>query len=243
MTSADCSGQLRNRDASTPNNSAAHWEARERSALRRPPGVPRWLRTLAATMRLLALSALWLLSAGFVAAQSLERGVPDCAPDVLAKAREGADRGEASAVYLMARYYSTGKCLAGDGEKAVALYWQAAQMNYPPAYYNLGIVAAGGERDYKKAELMFFRGAQLGHRGSELQLGVLYQLAPPPVRDNIKSYAWLSVTANRGEPISQEAKGLLEDIERKLTEEEKERGKALANRLAGQFGNVSAFSF
>lgn len=194
-------------------------------------------------MKHLALWALWLLWTGYVAAQSLERGVPDCAPDAMAKAREGADRGEAASVYLMARYYSTGRCIAGDGEKAVALYWQAAQMNYPPAFYNLGVVAAGGEKDFKKAELMFFRGAQLGHRGSELQLGVLYQLAPPPMRDSVKSYAWLSITVNRREPISQEAKGLLEDLERKLTDEEKEKGKALANRLSVQFGNVPAFSF
>jgi len=191
----------------------------------------------------LGICALLLLSAGYVAAQSVERAVPDCAPEAVAKAREGADRGEVASIYLMARYYSTGKCIAGDGEKAVAHYWQAAKMNYPPAYFNLGIVAAGGEKDYKKAELMFFRGAQLGHRGSELQLGILYQLAPPPVRDNVKSYAWLSVTANRAEPISQEAKGLLEDLERKVTDEEREKGKVLANRLSGQFGNVPAFNF
>jgi TPR repeat protein len=187
--------------------------------------------------------ALFILLTGHVAAQSVERGVPNCAPDAIAKAREGADRGEVASIYLMARYYSTGKCIAGDGEKAVAHYWQAAKMNYPPAYFNLGIVAAGGEKDYEKAELMFFRGAQLGHRGSELQLGILYQLAPPPVRDNVKSYAWLTVTANRGEPISQEAKSILEDLERKVTDEEKVKGKALASRLSGKFGNVPAFNF
>ncbi len=194
-------------------------------------------------MKRLGICTLLLLSTGHVAAQSVERGVPDCAPEAIAKAREGADRGEVAFIYLMARYYSTGKCIVGDGEKAVAHYWQAAKMNYPPAFFNLGIVAAGGEKDYEKAELMFFRGAQLGHRGSELQLGILYQLAPPPVRDNVKSYAWLTVTTNRGEPISQEAKGILEDLERKVSDEEKVKGKALASRLLGQFGNVPAFSF
>ena len=190
----------------------------------------------------LAVSTFLLLSAGQVSAQSVERGVPDCAPEAIAKAREGAARGEASSLYLMGRYYSTGKCIAGDGEKAVDYYWQAAKLNYPPAFYNLGVVAAGGEKDFKKAELMFFRGAQLGHRGCELQLGILYQLAPEPVRDNVKSYAWLSVTAKRAEPISQEAQDMLPKLEPKLTNEEKEKGKALASRLWEQFGRVPAFS-
>jgi TPR repeat protein len=143
----------------------------------------------------------------------------------------------------MARYYSTGKCFAGDGEKAVDLYWQAAKLKYPPAFYNLGVVAAGGEREYKKAELMFFRGAQLGHRGSEIQLAMLYQLAPAPVADKVKSYAWLTVTANRGEPISREAESLLKDLDGKIAREEREKGKALAARLSTQFGNVPAFAF
>jgi TPR repeat protein len=186
---------------------------------------------------------LLLLASVHAISQSLERGSPSCAPDAIANAREGAGRGEAASIYLLARYYSTGKCFAGDGEKAVDYYWQAAKLNYPPAFYNLGVVAAGGEKDYKKAELMFFRGAQLGHRGSELQLAILYQMAPAPVVDNVRSYAWLTVTASRGEAISQEAKGMLDDLDRKLTGEEREKGKALAARLSAQFGNVPAFAF
>jgi len=191
----------------------------------------------------IALLVALVLPCGYVSAQALEREAPSCSEDAVKSAREGAARGEAASLYLMARYYSTGKCFAGDGEKAVNFYWQAAKLDYPPAFYNLGVVAAGGERDYKKAELMFFRGAQLGHRGSELQLAVLYQFAPVPVADKVKSYAWLTVTANRGEPVSQEAKSLLEDLEHKIASEERERGKALAGRLSSQFGNVPPFAF
>ena len=199
--------------------------------------------TLAAMIRRIALFVALVLPCAYAMAQALEREAPSCAPETVTSAREGAARGEAASLYLMARYYSTGKCFAGDGEKAVDLYWQAAKLNYAPAFYNLGVVAAGGERDYKKAELMFFRGAQLGHRGSELQLGVLYQLAPAPVADNVKAYAWLTVTANRGEAISREAQSLLDDLNRKIASEEREKGDALAARLSGQFGNVPAFSF
>ncbi len=216
---------------------------RERRAIISQRAGPPQSAALAAMVRGLGLCGVLLLSCGHVGAQSIEQAAPDCAPDAIAKARDGAEHGEVAFIYLMARYYSTGKCIAGDGEKAVAYYWKAAKLNYPPAYYNLGIIAAGGEKDYKAAELMFFRGAQLGHRGSELHLGILLHMSFPPVRDNAKSYAWLSLTASRGEAISQEAKGILEDLERKITDDEKQRGEALAIRLREQFGNVPAFTF
>jgi TPR repeat protein len=187
--------------------------------------------------------AISMFFAGSAIAQSLERSVPDCASEAVAKARDDADRGDVASIYLMARYFSTGKCVPGNGAKAVELYWQAAKLNYPPAFYNLGIVAAGGEGDFQKAELMFFRGMQLGHRGAELQLGILYQLAPAPVRDLAEAYAWLSVTAARGESISREARDLLTELDRKVSNDERERGKSLAISLSGQFSNVPPFSF
>ena len=89
---------------------------------------------------------------------------------------------------------------------------------------------------------MFFRGAQLGHRGSELQLGILYQVVPSPTRDYVKSFAWLTVTANRGEPISQEAKSFLAELEHKLTEDQRKKGTLLARQLTEKYGSVTAFS-
>lgn len=188
------------------------------------------------------LATLAVLISSICLSQSLERDSPSCASAAVEHAREEAARGDAASLYLMARYYSTGKCFPGDGSKAVDFYWKAAALNYPPAFYNLGVVAAGGEQDYAKAELMFFRGAQLGHRGAELQLGMLYQLAPPPTRDHVKAFAWLTVTSGRAEPISREAKTILERVNQDLVDDQRKRGLALATQLQERLGNVPAFA-
>jgi TPR repeat protein len=177
-----------------------------------------------------------------VPAEQLERSAPDCAPEVIAKAREGAEQGKASSLYLMARYYSTGTCLQGDGQKAIDLYQKAAKLDYPPAFYNLGMLAATGQ-NFQLAESLFARGMELGHRGAELQLGILYSLVPPPTGDDRKAFAWLSVTANRTEPISEEAKDRLDVVARRLTPEALAQVKTLCSKLKEDYGNVPAFHF
>jgi hypothetical protein len=191
--------------------------------------------------RLLLLISLLVVDTN-ASAELLERSSPDCAPEAVAKVREGAERGEASAQYLMARYYSTGKCVPGDGQKAIELYLKAAKLNYPPAFYNLGIVSAGNQ-DFQSAELFFFRGAQLGHRGAELQLGILYSLVPPPTGDDIKAFAWLSITANRTEPVAEEAKDRLSVVTSRLTPEALARAQTLYAQLREKYEAVPEFRF
>ena len=185
--------------------------------------------------------SLLLLAAVSATAQVLERSSPNCSPEAQERARAGVERNDATSIYLMARYYSTGKCLPGDGQKAIEHYWKAAKLNYPPAYYNLGIVSAGN-KDYESAELLFFRGTQLGHRGAELQLGILYSLVPPPIGNDEKAFAWLSVTVNRNEAISGEAKESLATVTRRMDASSRERAEALYRGLNDKYGLVPAFS-
>lgn len=187
--------------------------------------------------------SIFILAAAFnVSAEPLERSSPDCAPEAMAKAREGAERGEASSLYLMARYYSTGKCLPGDGQKAIELYQKAAKLDYPPAFYNLGMIVAGSQ-DFQLAEGFFARAMALGHRGAELQLGILYSLATPPTGDDRKAFAWLSVTASRAEPVAEEAKYPLDVVTRRLSPEALAQAKALYAKLKGDYEGVPAFRF
>lgn len=184
-----------------------------------------------------------ILAASFnVFSEPLERSSPDCAPEAVAKAKEGAERGEAAALYLMARYYSTGKCLPGDGQKSIEYYQKAMKLNYPPAFYNLGMIVAGSQ-DFQLAEGLFARGMELGHRGAELQLGILYSLVPPPVGDDRKAFAWLSITANRAEPVAEEAKDRLDVVTRRLSPEALAQAKALFAKLKENYEGVPAFHF
>jgi hypothetical protein len=88
---------------------------------------------------------------------------------------------------------------------------------------------------------LFFRGAQLGHRGSELQLGILYMLAPAPIRNDEKAFAWLTVLKNRAEPVSSEAEEFLKTVSDRMSAPSLERAQRLAMSLSRQFGSTPAF--
>ncbi|MEZ5615890.1 MAG: hypothetical protein R3E35_11830 [Rhodocyclaceae bacterium] len=173
--------------------------------------------------------------------QELERASPQCDADLQEQARQGADRGDPRQIYLMARYLSTGKCMPGDGKQAVHLYLKAASLGYAPARYNLGIVAAGNQ-DFTSAEGHFFEGARLGHRGCELQLGILYSLVPPPVGDDRKAYAWLLLTASRHEPISREASELLAKVRARISDQARVQAETLSAKLSADFGKITPFA-
>lgn len=183
-----------------------------------------------------------LVAVSNASAELLERASPDCAPEAIAKAREGAERGEAPSMYLMARYYSTGKCLPGDGQKAIEFYRKAAKLDYPPAFYNLGLIAAANQ-DFQLAERFFIRGMELGHRGAELQLGILYSLVPPPIGEDRKAFAWLSITAGRSEPVAEEAKDRLDVVKRRLSPNALAQAKVLYVKLKEHYEAVPAFHF
>ena len=174
-------------------------------------------------------------------AQTLEKGPPPCDADRQAGAEAGAANGEPASVYLLARYLSTGRCMPGDGLRAISLYKQAAQLGYPPAFYNLGILSAA-RQDFASAEGYFANGALAGHRGCELQLGILYSLVPPPVGNDSKAFAWLSLTAARNEPSSGEAADRLAVVRRRLPESSMAPAEALAQRLRADYLALQAFA-
>ena len=190
-------------------------------------------------MKIFVAAAL-ILHLGVVQAQALERASPLCDPELQEQVRQGAERGDAKQTYLLARYLSTGKCMAGDGIQAVQLYLKAASLGYAPASYNLGIIAAGNQ-DFTSAEGHFVAGTALGHRGCELQLGILYSLVPPPVGDDRKAYAWLLLTESRHEPISAEAKELLATVRARLSEKARGQAVSLSAKLKQDFGNTAPF--
>lgn len=183
--------------------------------------------------------ALLLLPIG-LPAQQLGRGAPSCDPDALQAVTDGAAAGEPRFLYLLARHLSTGDCMPGDGDRALALYRAAADGDYPPAFYNLGMLAAGNN-EFRDAERLFLRGAQLGHRGAELQLGILYMIVPAPVGDEVSAYAWLSLLSRRNEPESSEAASFRERLGERMASEAIRRAEALADELRAKHGDTKAF--
>lgn len=175
-----------------------------------------------------------------LSAQQIERGSPPCEPEALQAVIDGVATGEPKSLYLLARHLSTGVCMPGDGDRALALYRDAADRKYPPAFYNLGMFAAGNNA-FGEAERLFQSGAQLGHRGSELQLGILYMLAPAPVGNEVNAYAWLSLLSRRNEAESSEAANVRTRVGKRMSAEAIDRANALADALYATHGETEAF--
>jgi hypothetical protein len=87
----------------------------------------------------------------------------------------------------------------------------------------------------------FNRGVQLGHRGAELQLGILYSLVPPPIGNDEKAFAWLSVTTNRKEDVSSEAREQLSVVSRRLSASSRATTEELYSSLKEKYGSVPEF--
>ena len=180
-------------------------------------------------------------SASGARCQNLERGLPRCSDKAVAAARAGAQNNQPAEIYKLARYYSTGKCIPGDGQKAIVLYERAAALGYAPAYYNLGIIQAGGAHDYPAAEAYFLKGASLGHRGCEFMLGFMYATTPP-VEDDIKAFGWLSLALARHPPADPElTKELLDKVTHRLRADQREKANADLMVLIAKYGPVPAF--
>jgi len=181
-----------------------------------------------------------LLGAATSFAQVLERSSPDCSAKAQERVHSGVERNEPASIYLMARYYSMGNCVPGDGQKAFELYQRAAKLEYPPAFYNLGMISASNG-SYASAAEFLLMGTVLGHRGSELQLGILYSLVPAPTGDDEKAFAWLSLTSSRNEQVSTEARRQLAIVSKRIDKASREKAEALYASLKEKYGPIHAF--
>lgn len=140
----------------------------------------------------------------------------------------------------MARYYSTGKRVPGDGQQALALYQRAADLAYPPAFFNIGIIDAAAQ-DYQGAETAFLKGATLGHRGCELMLGILYS-QNEGVGDDAKAVAWLELTLSRHDPASADAaRAVLATVEARLPPADRGKADAYLFEIKRRYGPVPPF--
>ena len=191
-------------------------------------------------MRRFSVAALTCL-ASVAHPQALERASPPCDAERQEQARQGAERRDAASIYLLARYLSTGRCMTGDGRRAIQLYGQAAELGYPPAFYNLGMLATA-RQDFAAAERYFHRGAEGGHRLSELQLGILYATAPAPVGDDAKAFAWLSLTAGRQDSVAAEAMDRLDAVRARLSDESRRSAEALTDTLKQRYAPIPSMT-
>lgn len=160
----------------------------------------------------MAAAALWLATAGALAAGAIEDGRAAYAAGDYATAIDRwqtlVREGRAEGSFFLAVMYAEGKGVERDHAKAYALYNQAAQKDYAPAQYNLGNQYASGEgvaQDYAKAEFWWTKAAERGLTQAQVNLGTLYLYGVAGAKDYVRARKWLTLAAAQGSPHAKEA--------------------------------------
>lgn len=106
--------------------------------------------------------------------------------------------GKAKPIYQLGMLYYDGKGLTQNFVKAKKLIQQAAEMNYPPAQFQMGkwLLMKGTEETKHKALAWFTKAALNNNPQAQFRLGFIYYQGLGVKRDILKAYAWYQLLVN-----------------------------------------------
>lgn len=117
-----------------------------------------------------------------------------------------ADRGNVGALCDYGVYLMNGEGVEKDEAAAIECWQKAAEQDYAPALYKLGVCCLQGicglSKDEKKAADYFTRAAELGDADSMLNLSVFYSNGIGVKADPKKSGEYLEMAAAEGQPTA-----------------------------------------
>lgn len=94
---------------------------------------------------------------------------------------------------------------AGDGATAIALFEQAAALNYSLAIHELAAMYARGdviEQDYSKALFWYEKAADLGYAAAQNNLGYMYEYGQGVPVDYTKAAQWYEKAVEQNYPVA-----------------------------------------
>lgn len=142
--------------------------------------------------------------------QGFEEGDEDFDEDDLTEAasivRLVADRGNVGALCDYGVYLMNGEGVEKDEAAAAECWKKAAEQDYAPALYKLGVCSLQGlcglPKDESKAVGFFTKAAEQGDADSMLNLSVFYSNGMGVKADPRKSEAYLEMAAEAGQPVA-----------------------------------------
>lgn len=145
----------------------------------------------------------------------------DSSPNVFTQLLQEAEKGEASAQYVLGRLYwakpSQSVFVARDPEKAVKWYIKAAEQGVVLAQSSLGYIYLFGEgipKDYGESVKWFRKAAEQGDASGQIGLGLSYGNGKGVPEDLVEAYAWLNLASAKRAGNATE---LRDQFEKKLT--------------------------
>lgn len=155
-----------------------------------------------------------------------------------------ADRGNVGALCDYGVFLMNGDGVEKDEAAAVACWEKAAEQNFAPALYKLGVCCLQGvcglPKDESKAADYFTKAAEQGNADSMLNLSVLYSNGMGVEADPQKSNAYLEMAAEEGQPVACCVIGAT--LTSKADPKDWERGAKLLEQAA-EAGNTEAQFF
>jgi len=120
----------------------------------------------------------------------------------LESAEAGAARGDAKALYFLAKQYAKGKGVAQDAAKAAEYMRQAAEKGHAFAQNDLGAFYANGfgvQQDYAEAAGWYRKAAVQGDSLAQLTLGRVYAQGRGVAPDGREALKWYKEAAKHGQ--------------------------------------------
>lgn len=131
---------------------------------------------------------------------------PEQAIDLLSKASA---KDDPEALFELGRLYERGIGVEQDTEKAVSLYWEAANQNFPDAINDLGFLhfqgGLGIVRDTKKAIGLFQKAADLRHPEAMFNIAALIDdgIVPEKKPKDAAGYLYESLRSGNSDVLKQ----------------------------------------
>ena len=103
--------------------------------------------------------------------------------------------------------------------EAVNHFESAAELDYAPALFNLGVSYArgyGGQKNYREAAKLYKEAAQKGSVDAQYSLGLMYSQGIGVKKDLVESFVWLDIAKEHGFAEAAEVQGWVEEL---LTED------------------------
>ena len=145
---------------------------------------------------------------------SHEARAAEVTPAQIAELRTSAEKGDASAQWLLGYAYQYGDGVPEDDAAAVKWFTKAAEQGLARAQFNLGLMYGNGEgvpEDDAAAVKWYTKAAEQGDARAQFNLGVMYANGEGVPQDNVLAYLWWNLAAAQSNASAKENKGILQE--------------------------------
>lgn len=147
-------------------------------------------------------------------------GVAQDYAEALKWLQRAATKGFAPSYVALGRLYEIGQGVQKDEESAVRYYKMAADRNFAGGKVALGIMYVTGRgvaRDFAEALRLFEEAHRAGIARATYFIGAMYRDGHGVTKEFTKAYAWITVAAERGDPLAVKRKS---ELAGQLTEQQ-----------------------